>query len=201
VLLPCDAWAAPYLNLHNFSFDLATNISKFSVSEIFTVLVMDTNQVYTFNKLPRKRLTPSGAVPNHWHFSVCHVPISPPGDVLFLLNPAARFVHVAGRLPSASDTETSKLRVVILAISLLMAFNRDMGNAPQTEMPPTGRPWSWATNDAQLAGAVGEALSSMGVEGPLVHVQVSGVEENGIADEEWRNFLRTLEQTVARHKN
>lgn len=41
----------------------------------------------------------------------------------------------------------------------------------------------------------------MGVEGPLVHVQVSGVEENEIADEEWRNFLRTLEQTVARHKN
>lgn len=51
-----------------------------------------------------------------------------------------------------------------------------------------GRPWSWVCEDAELAGAVGEVLRSLGAMKP----EGVGEEENEVAGKEWRRFLGKL---------
>lgn len=58
-----------------------------------------------------------------------------------------------------------------------------------------GRPWSWVSEDAELAGAVGEVLRSLGVMKPE-GLGIAGEEENGVAGEEWRRFLGKLHNQV-----
>ena len=76
---------------------------------------------------------------------------------------------------------------------LLKAFNSDMG-APPDGVQGVGarRPWSWSTDDAEVAGAVGEVLRGWGIADGLDTVGVAGEEEKGIADEDWSGFLERL---------
>lgn len=79
---------------------------------------------------------------------------------------------------------------------LLKAFNKGLGASEVDQRAGAiGRPWSWVCNDAEMAGAVGETLRSIGVVAPE-GVGVAGDEENGIADEEWRRFFGKLHNTV-----
>ena len=66
---------------------------------------------------PRNQLAPSGSVRNHWHFPIRHVPIPPAGDLLFMVNPEARYVHaeeLAQLLPLATAAERAALVVPML---------------------------------------------------------------------------------------
>lgn len=80
---------------------------------------------------------------------------------------------------------------------LLKAFNQGLGTTEEERRAGaiTSRPWSWVCNDAEMAGAVGETLRSIGVRAPE-GVGVAGGEENAIADEEWRRFFGTLHNMV-----
>ena len=51
---------------------------------------------------------------------------------------------------------------------LLMAFSRGLGANQEDRMAGAivGRPWSWVCNDAEMAGAVGEVMSIIGVQAP-----------------------------------
>ncbi len=153
--------------------------------------------VSTFNALPRNQLSPSGTVPNHWHMSVRQVPLQPPGQVLFLISPAARYVHVEGPLPPTYASATTEVKATIWSMLLLKAFNEGLGASEEVKRAGAtmGRPWSWVCNDAEMAGAVGEMLRSIGVLAPE-GVGVAGDEENRIADEEWRRFFGKLHNTV-----
>lgn len=79
---------------------------------------------------------------------------------------------------------------------LLMAFSRGLGANQEDRRAGAivGRPWSWVCNDAEMAGAVGEVMSIIGVQAP--EVGLAGDEENRIADEEWRRYLEKLHNAV-----
>ncbi|CAF9942894.1 MAG: hypothetical protein ALECFALPRED_010202 [Alectoria fallacina] len=153
--------------------------------------------VSTFNALPRNQLSPSGSVPNDWHMSVRQVPLQPPGQVLFLICPAARYVHIEGPLPPSYTSATTEVKATIWSMLLLKAFNEGLGATEEEKRAGTivGRPWSWVCNDAEMAGAVGEMLRSIGVLAPE-GVGLAGDGENGIADEEWRRFFGKLHHMV-----
>ncbi|KAM0804284.1 hypothetical protein BDR22DRAFT_818433 [Usnea florida] len=153
--------------------------------------------VSTFNALPRHQLSPSGSVPNHWHISLREVPLHPPGQILFLINPAARYVHVEGPLPPSYKSATTEVKATIWSMLLLKAFNEGMGATEEVKRAGAtlGRPWSWVCGDAEMAGAVGEMLRGIGVLAPE-GVGLAGDEENGVADEEWGRFLGTLQNAA-----
>ena len=155
---------------------------------------MDPSQlVATFNTLPRRPLAPSGSVANHWHISVRHVPLNPPGDVLFILNPAARYVHVEGPLPASAANAPMSVKAATSALLLLKAFNNALGNEGMDEARL--RPWIWACNDAELAGALGETLRTMGITAPE-GVSVAEEGDNTIADEEWGRYIGKLQDMM-----
>jgi hypothetical protein len=146
--------------------------------------------VASFNALPRNQLAPSGSVRNHWHFSIRHVPIPPAGDLLFIINPEARYVHVEGPaqlLPLSTAAE----RAALVVPMLLKAFLSGMA-AGLSPAPSFGAPWTWATNDAELATAVEARLKELGVREELQSVQVGKDDEDRISDEEWPNLLGRL---------
>lgn len=147
--------------------------------------------ILSFLALPRKRLSPSGSVSNTWYFSIRYVPITPPGSVLFHLNPASGYVHVEGPLPPASETESLAVRANVVALLLMKSFVGSLGGATSV-----GRPWEWKTDDAEMAGAVGECLKGMGIGEGLEAVSVVGEEERRGGEEEWGKFLRRLVQVV-----
>ncbi|KAI4267437.1 MAG: hypothetical protein LQ337_008349 [Flavoplaca oasis] len=147
--------------------------------------------ISSFLVLPRNRLSPSGSVPNTWYFSIRHVPLDPPGSVLFLLNPASGYVHVEGPLPPTSDTESLAVRANIIALLLMKSFVGSLGGAASV-----GRPWEWKTDDAEMAGAVGECLKDMGVGDGLETIGVVGEDERRSGEEEWQKFLQGLVNVV-----
>ncbi|CAF9910104.1 MAG: hypothetical protein HETSPECPRED_009611 [Heterodermia speciosa] len=149
--------------------------------------------VTTFKALPRNPKVPSGFTANHWHFSLRHVPLNPPGTLLFLINPGSRYIHVEGPIPPAAENEPLPLRATIYAMLLLKAFNNNLG-APleHGKTLRNGRPWSWSTDDAEVAGAVGEVLRGWGVGEGLESVGIAGQEDNTIATEQWAQFLEGL---------
>lgn len=150
--------------------------------------------VSSFRALPRRQLVPSGSAPNFWHFSIRQVPLSPPGAVLFLVNPPSEYVHVEGPLPEAFHMESLAIRANIVTLLLLKAFVSGLGNSVQM-----GRPWEWMTDDAEMAGAIGECLRGMGIRDGLDAVGVID-EESGRSDEEhWTRFLAQLQGTVQAH--
>jgi splicing suppressor protein 51 len=146
--------------------------------------------VASFNALPRKQLAPSGSVRNHWHFSIRHVPIPPAGDLLFIINPEARYVHTEGPaqlLPLATAAERAALVVPMLLKAFLSGMAEGLSPAPSVSAP-----WTWATNDTELAMAVEARLKELGVREELRSVQVGKDDEDRISDEEWPNLLGRL---------
>lgn len=146
--------------------------------------------VSIFNNLPRRPQVPAGNIPNHWHFSLRAVPLNPPGSLLFLLQPQSRYMHVEGPIPPAAESQSMAVRANMYAMLLLKAFNSGLGAPASVQM---GRPWTWSTQDAEVAGAVGEVLRGWGIEAGLEAVGVSDDEERKIADEEWERFFRGLQ--------
>ena len=153
--------------------------------------------VNTFNSLPRNKLTPSGVNPNHWHISLRHVPLHPPGHLLFLINPATRFVYTPGPIPPSAQNEPITAKASMLALLLIQAFNNGLGVPRRRNCEEFGRPWSWVCNDAEMAGVVCEKIKGLGVQAPE-GVGVAEEAENRIADEEWERFVGMLLPTRAR---
>lgn len=152
--------------------------------------------VEAFNALPRPPKAPSGLVRNVWHFSIRRVPIPPEGDVLFLVNPEAHYVHIEGpikfhngtHLTNFSDTQAT-LTVTRL---LLKAFVEKVGNS-HDERATAMQPWQLYTNDEGLAQRIGEMLARIGVHEAALHtVDVGDAAMEEVADEDWVNLFGTL---------
>ena len=150
--------------------------------------------VAKFNSLPRDRKVPSGTVEAHYHFSIQRVPLTPPGHLLFIIIPAIQYVHVEGPLPPDYEVASLPVRAATIAQLLMKAFADGLGAAPEAKAAglQVGRPWSWVCNDAAMAGAVGEVLRDIGVTAPE-GVGVAQEDENGIADESWKDFFDKLQ--------
>lgn len=153
--------------------------------------------ISSFNTLPRKELSPSGLVRNHWHFSVRHVPLEPPGDILFIINPESHFVHAEGQIPPPQPDESAEARDVAIGFLLVKAFASGLsgstpdGTAPR-ESPLIGRPWSWSTTTELEAKKMQSALNTLGVADDSVKVGIASAAENRTADENWDQFVKEL---------
>jgi len=79
--------------------------------------------ISTFNALARNKLSRSGTVPNHWHISVHNVPLQPPDEIPFIINPGSRYVHTAGPLPQTAKNVSTAVKARALGMVLLKAFN------------------------------------------------------------------------------
>lgn len=78
-----------------------------------------------------------------------------------------------------------------LALLLLDAFNTGLNTTEEQRRAGfnVGRPWSWVSNDPELAGALGQVMRSIGVLAPE-GVALAGDEENGIAERGWSECWR-----------
>lgn len=140
--------------------------------------------VAAFNALPRNPITPSGLAPNHWHFSLRLVTISPIGLLVFIINPAARYIHTEGPIDISLRLATSHEQGTVVAWALLKAFQKsELGQV---------RPWSWSTNDAGLAAAVGNVFRQWGVSDGLDQIRAGNAEESAISNENWNTLMDHL---------
>lgn len=72
----------------------------------------------------------------------------------------------------------------MVAWALLKPFQKsELGQA---------RPWSWSTDDAGLATAVGDVFKQWGVADGLDQIQAGNAEELAVSDQNWNTLLEHL---------
>ncbi|KIK71457.1 hypothetical protein GYMLUDRAFT_149645 [Collybiopsis luxurians FD-317 M1] len=122
--------------------------------------------VQKYNSLPRKRMAPSGLVPNTWHFDLRYIPISPPAHMLFIIQKESQFVANQTLPVGKKDSEpgliyfpeTAKEAALEICLGLMHQFltNYDLKVKPLA-------PWALTTDDRALAKAVQEQFKALGV--------------------------------------
>lgn len=148
--------------------------------------------VGAFNKLSRSPKTESGFVRNHWYFTIMHVPFKPSGDLLHLINPGSRYTHTEGPAQILSLESKATQAQIILPL-LLKAFVTSMGNSDDPNFKPLA-PWSWGTENEELAKALEKQLQSSGVRDELCTIEVGNKEHRAIQLEVWTNLFYALQQ-------
>jgi len=146
-----------------------------------------------FNSLPRPERAPSGLIDNDWHFSIRHVALEPPGDMIVVTNIPSRYTAVRGpvRLPTNHSEH-----------ELWIARARHLVNCFLTQLPGditrVTRPWQWKTTDQETATKMEMALTSIGVQAPLNNVHVANSIANARANESWAEVLSGLYNRVGK---
>lgn len=153
--------------------------------------------VQAFNNLSRPEKSPSG-LPNHWHFTVRHVDLQPPGDLVHIVNPNSHYTHCAGPtqiLSLPSRAAQADAVVPLLLDSFIQGITTDPSGKPAPEMTAFA-PWTWATSDRELAKAVEKRLGEVGVKKELCTVQPGNKEDERVSDGAWADFMKTLKDVV-----
>lgn len=152
--------------------------------------------ISNFNALPRPTRAPSGLVPNHWNISIRHVAFSPPGDLVFFVQPDSQFVHsegpiqtVEGQIPGDKLNPKSLVTLQTIARLIMKSFVEGM-SGPSTAA--ASAPWSWATNDANFARRIIKVMTDMGVREDLLSMGVADADELVKCDEAWDGLIREL---------
>ncbi|KAL8643545.1 MAG: hypothetical protein Q9226_008294 [Calogaya cf. arnoldii] len=149
--------------------------------------------ISNFNSLPRPAMTLSGRVPNHWNISIRHVAISPPGDLVFFVQPDTHYVHtegpiqtVEGQIPGHVLNPKSLVTLQTIARLIMKAFVEGMGvNGSDATF---GAPWTWTTNDSNFARRIIKVMTDMGVRQDLMGMAVADEEELKVCDEAWEDL-------------
>ncbi|KAG8526668.1 uncharacterized protein KY384_008097 [Bacidia gigantensis] len=160
--------------------------------------------IKTFNALNRPQTLPTG-LPNHWNISIRHVPLSPPGDLVFFVQPDSHFVHtegpiqtVEGQAPGHKLNPKSLVTLQTIARMIMKAFVEGMGVGMSVGVGVggggigIGLPLSWKTNEPNFARRIGKVMEDMGVRADLVGMEVAGEEEGKCVDGDWDRFLTRL---------
>ncbi|EKD20833.1 uncharacterized protein L3040_000938 [Drepanopeziza brunnea f. sp. 'multigermtubi'] len=144
--------------------------------------------VRAFNALPRSPKTPSGLVDNHWYFAIRRVPLEPPGDLLHVVNPGSRYNSTEGPTQILSYKSLAERADIVLPM-LLRVFMYSMSNPHQAQ---TFAPWSWGTDDVDLAKALEQRLKLAGVCKELCVIKVGDEASSKIEQEIWDRLLDEL---------
>lgn len=126
-------------------------------------------------------------VPNHWHISIRHVPLQPPGHVVVLVQPDSHYVDSQGSieralgraLGDAIDLENEATVLVIVRLILQSFVNRS---------PQIGRPWSWCTNDEAMAGRIIGLMRRLNVDEALLDMPAASDEQNASCEQDWEGY-------------
>jgi len=150
-----------------------TTDPSFLASSTNEMLVQDDQaRVKAFNSLPCNRLSPSGSVPNTWHFDLRYISIDPPSHMLFFYQPVSSFIH-SETLPLGKEyhqagiaffPETGEEAAPEVARALMHGFLDGFGNGRfEKDPPPPFAPFKLMTDDPTLARAVGMEFRRSGV--------------------------------------
>lgn len=82
--------------------------------------------------------------------------------------------------------------IVKMLLELFINGHRGPTGQPDPTAPPPWAPWSWATEDPELATAIEEALRRCGVLDALCHVSTCTAEEKEVMDESWSHLVGML---------
>ena len=173
---------------------------------------MTSKLVQSFNALPRHSKTPSGLVPNEWHFDIRYVHLEKtPSHILAIMQPESRYFHME-RLPIGLSTESSgiaffpesaKEAAPQVAKAILYAFVQRLGQKQMMtfsgSMTSTDQlaPWRLTTEDKALATAVGAEFKRLGVcPDALCRIGVSTTSMNKIMQDKFHNLFRGLMKMV-----
>lgn len=154
--------------------------------------------VRSFNRLVRPLATPTG-LPNHWVFGVRHVPLQPPGDLVVAVHPRSNFVLQGGPgqiLSSSNDSEKAQAILPFLLNAFIKGSQSPLGAQPTD--PPPFAPWTWATEDPELAKALEACLSQHGVVEELCRVEECSEDEKNILEQAWSGLYRNLTGLLGR---
>ena len=146
-----------------------------------------------YNAHRRPTLAPSGKMPNHWNITIRHVPLSPPGDLVFFVQPDSHYVFqegpiqiVEGQPPGHKLNPKSLVTLQTIARLIMKAFVEGMDG------PTASAPWSWSTNDSNFARRIIKVMTDMGVRGDLLNMAVADAEELATCDEDWDKFYQGI---------
>ena len=152
--------------------------------------------ISNFNALPRRARAPFGLVPNHWNISIRHVALSPPGDLVFFVQPDSQFVHsegpiqtVEGQIPGHRLNPKSLVTLQTIARLIMKSFVEGLGGPT---VAAASAPWSWATNDENFARRIIKVMTDMGVREDLLSMAVADADELVKCDEAWEGLFREL---------
>jgi MYND finger len=157
--------------------------------------------VAAFNQLPRPKQIPSGPVPNHWYFTIRHVPLDPPADIVQIIHPQSRFQHSGG--PTQINSLSSlRERVNVIIPLLLEEFIKGLDRDPLGNPTPNSNglaPWTWSTKDAELARALEARMKQLGVKKELCVIKASTQEDEDIANESWSHLVGQMMGMMGRN--
>ncbi|KAI4174861.1 MAG: hypothetical protein LQ348_006288 [Seirophora lacunosa] len=156
--------------------------------------------ISNFNALPRPARTPSGLVPNHWNISIRHVPIPPPGDLVFLVQPDSEYMHSEGPIQTVEGqpqghvlNPKSLVTLQTIAKLIMKAFVEGLGAG---EAHPPSAPWSWKTDDPNFARRIIKVMTDMGVREDLLSMTVADADELATCDRVWHRFTETMNRMI-----
>ena len=152
--------------------------------------------IANFNSLPRPARSPSDCLPNHWNISIRHVPLSPPGDLVFFVQPDSQFSHiegpiqvVEGQTPGHTLNPKSLVTLQTIARLIMKSF---VQNISEGRVATASAPWSWATNDPNFARRIIKVMTDMGVREDLLNMAVANTGELASCDEAWKSLNQTM---------
>lgn len=149
-------------------------------------------KVRVFNNLPRPSAAPSG-LPNHWVFGVRYLAVSVlPSDMMLAvhLHSKPAFLLFADS-PPISTLPTASAKAAAIVPPLLDIFIRGPAGLPSVgadQLPGSGKPiapWTWSTDDPDVAAAIADRLRQHGVLEDLQRPSVCSEEERHILDAVW----------------
>jgi hypothetical protein len=161
--------------------------------------------VESFNALPQPQRLFSG-LPNHWHFDLRYIPLEPtPSHLLFLVQLDSGYIH-GERLPLgiphhqsgiAFFPESGTEAAQELSKAILHAFVD--GFVDHKIKPHPSRPFApltLTTEDPDLAKAVGEEFTKIGIRRQLCHIGVAKGKALQIADAAFEGFWKSLKARI-----
>lgn len=148
--------------------------------------------VLLFNRLDRSRETPS-RLPNHWFFGVRQNPRQPHGDRLFVFHPTGNFLQCKfGQILSLPSISKKAEALLPLLLDVFIKGCQTVGGVSTSPYPYA--PWTWATEDPELAKALEKCLKQHGIASELCSVGIC----SEILPKEHLQLCRALERIGAK---
>jgi hypothetical protein len=119
-----------------------------------------------FNLLPQVPTSPCGVIPNHWHISIRRIPFFQSGHIIFIVQPDTGTIDCHGPIEKALGYEIGtsieledEITTLAIALNVLLNF-------VHKQCFKMGRPWSWSTNDEELATRIMRVFNILGAKIP-----------------------------------
>lgn len=121
------------------------------------------------------------------------MPLQTTSDAVVVVNPLSNFVLHGGRGKSMSSSEVSEKAQALLPCLLdvfIKGYQSPLGRQPTD--PPAFAPWTWATEDSELANALEQCLSQHGVVAELCRVSKCSKDDIKILDDVWSRVCQNI---------